>query len=196
MQHTRQHTRIGALLALIVSCLLGHAAGAEPCSTIVDLKQAALRTGQLTEMMSATHLAGLDDPEVDVGPLTLLAPTDEAFRALPAGFRARLLAPENRQHLVALLMHHAVMGEFSFERLKKARAPEFTIPTVDAGEVLVSIRPGMTIEGAKLVEANIQATNGIIHLIDRVLIPPSVKAALWDDNEVAPRTDKLAEHAE
>lgn len=186
--------RKSATLSLLFFVLFAGAAAAESCTTVVDLKRAAERTGQLTEMAAITKLAGLDDPEIDIGPLTLFAPTDDAFNALPAGFRARLLAPENREHLVALLMHHAVMGEYSFERLKKARVPEFTVPSVDAGEVLVSRERGLTVEGAKFVEANIIATDGIIHLIDKVLIPPSVKAALWDDAETAGKPEKLAEH--
>lgn len=188
------HIQKSATLTFLFLILFAGAAAAESCSTLVDLKRTAERTGRLTEMAAATKLAGLDDPQVDIGPLTLFAPTDDAFNALPSGFRARLLAPENREHLVALLMHHAVMGEYSFERLKKARAPEFTVPAVDAGEVLVSRGNGLSVEGAKFVEANIVATDGIIHLIDKVLIPPSVKAALWDDNEVAGKPEKFAEH--
>ncbi len=183
------------LTAALVLFVVAGAARAEPqsgnCRRLLNLKGMAEQTGVLTEMAAATRLAGLDGGGIDIGELTLLAPTDEAFRALPAGFRKRLLAPENREHLTALLMHHAVVGAYSFDRLKAARAPEFTIPTVDADGVLVSIRNGVSIEGARLVEADIRATDGIIHLIDRVLIPPSVKAALWDRDDNTPAA-KLA----
>lgn len=190
----RQLSRaICALLATISLVSASHAA--ETCVTLVNLKRTAERTGVLREMAAATRLAGLDDPEVDVGPLTLLAPTDEAFHALPKGFRDRLLAPENREHLTALLMHHALLGEYSTERLRRAKVRNFTVQAVDASEVEVFTDRGIVIEGAKLVEADIRATDGIIHLIDKVLIPPSVRDALWDETEMeAP--DELAEHAE
>jgi uncharacterized surface protein with fasciclin (FAS1) repeats len=205
----RQHTRAGAALPiLLILAIAGLVAppSARParageaaalsCSSLVDLKRTAERTGVLMEMAAATRLAGLDDPEVDVGPLTLLAPTDKAFNALPKGFRERLLAPENRQHLTALLMHHAVLGEFPTERLRRAKAKNFTIQAVDASEIEIFTNRGIQIESAKLVEADIRATDGIIHLIDKVLIPPSVKAALWDETEVGVEPEKLAEAAE
>lgn len=176
-----------AVLVLVLASNLASAgSGDGNCARILDLKRTAEQTGVLKEMSAATKLAGLGASGVDIGQLTLFAPTDTAFNALPAGFRKRLLAPENRAHLTALLMHHAVLGEYSFDRLRKARAPEFTIPAVDATGVLVSIRNGISIEGARLVEADVRATNGIIHLIDRVLIPPEVKAALWEPADGAP----------
>jgi uncharacterized surface protein with fasciclin (FAS1) repeats len=175
------------LILALAPTVAGAAPGEENCSSrILDLKRTAEQTGVLKEMAAATKLAGLGESGVDIGPLTIFAPTDEAFNALPEGFRRRLLAPENRAHLTALLMHHAVLGEYTFERLRKARAPEFTVPAVDASGVQVSIRRGLSIEGAHLIEADIRATNGIIHLIDRVLVPPEVKAALWDPADDAP----------
>lgn len=192
MHHLPIVRAFALLLTLIMPGLTSGAARAETCGSIVDLKRTAEKTGRLTHMAAATKLAGLDDPEIDIGPLTLFAPTDEAFEALPEGFRQRLLAPENRQHLVALLMHHAVVGEYPLERLRKARAPDFTIPTVDADGMLISRRHGLSVEGARVVEANILATDGMLHLIDKVLIPPSVRAALWHDGKFAEQPRKLA----
>ncbi len=88
----------------------GQHAAAEPVEApkVMNLKEAAAATGLLAKMTEATKLAGLDNPEVDVGPLTLLAPSDEAFNALPQETRDKLLAPENRALLTDLLLYHAV----------------------------------------------------------------------------------------
>lgn len=183
----RAAAAIAAILALSPNVM--PAALAQSCATVVNLKQTAERTGVLKEMAAVTHLAGLDDTGVDIGALTLLAPTDAAFNALPQGFRERLLAPENRQHLTALLMHHAVLGEYPVERLKKAKATNFTIPAVDGSGVEIFTGRGLSVEGARLIEADIRATDGIIHLIDKVLIPPSVMAAIGGEDF---QPDKIA----
>lgn len=143
-----------------------------------DLKAAAAATGMLGEMTAITKLAGLDNAEVDVGPLTLFAPSDCAFRALPESIRARLVRPENRDLLVQMLLHHAVPGEFPTERLLKARAKHYAVDAIDGSEVEVTIRRGLDIEGARIIRPDIMATDGIIHVIDRVLMPDHVLAAL------------------
>jgi uncharacterized surface protein with fasciclin (FAS1) repeats len=185
-----------ALCAFLTLTLVSMPASADDgtCQTLVNLKRAAERTGVLTEMAAATHLAGLDGGDIDIGPLTLLAPTDDAFKALPRGFRDRLLAPENREHLTALLMHHALLGEYDTDRLRRAKVSNYTVQAVDASEVEVFTDRGILFESAKIVEGDIRATDGVIHLIDTVLIPPSVKEALWDDAE-ASQPDQLAEVA-
>ena len=126
-----------AVLALFtLSLMAGTAAAADgTCHTLVNLKRTAERTGVLKEMAAATKLAGLDGGDIDIGPLTLLAPTDDAFNALPKGFRERLLAPENSDLLMQLLMHHALLGEYDTERLRKARVKNYTVPAVDGSEV-------------------------------------------------------------
>ncbi len=186
-----------AVLALFsLSLVAGTAAAADgTCHTLVNLKRTAERTGVLKEMAAATKLAGLDGGDVDIGPLTLLAPTDDAFNALPKGFRERLLAPENSEHLTRLLLHHALMGEYDTERLRKARVKNYTVPAVGGSEVEVWTNRGIIFEGAKIIEGDIRATDGIIHLIDTVLIPPSVMDALWDESEVVDH-NQFAEVAE
>ncbi len=148
-----------------------------------NLKQAADATGVLGRMMHATKLAGLDDPDIDVGPLTLLAPSDAAFEALPKEIRDRLLAPENRAHLTDLLLHHAIPGLYPTERLLKARVRTYTIGAIDGSEVLIrkSRKTGeIDVAGARIVQADVTATDGIIHVIDKVLIPPHVLEALMN----------------
>lgn len=158
-------------------------AAAPPAETpkVMNLKEAAAATGVLAKMTEATKLAGLDDPEIDVGPLTLLAPSDEAFNALPQGIREKLLAPENRALLTDLLLYHAVPGLYSTERLLKAKVRNYTISAIDGSELEINKRMKtgeIDIAGAKIVRSDVTASDGIIHVIDKVLIPPSVLAAL------------------
>jgi uncharacterized surface protein with fasciclin (FAS1) repeats len=147
---------------------------------VMTLKEAAAATGMLVKMTEATKLAGLDDPEVDVGPLTLLAPSDEAFNALPQEIRDRLLAPENRALLTDLLLYHAIPGLYPTERLLKAKVRNYTISAIEGSSIEINKRMktgDIEIAGAKIVRSEI-ASDGIIHVIDKVLIPPAVMSAL------------------
>lgn len=173
------------LAAPITPCVDGsqqHAA-APPAEApkVMNLKEAAAATGMLAKMTEATKLAGLDDPEVDVGPLTLLAPSDEAFNALPQDIRDKLLAPENRALLTDLLLYHAIPGLYPTERLLKAKVRNYTISAIDGSalEIHKRMKTGeIDIAGAKIVRSDVTASDGIIHVIDKVLIPPAVMAAL------------------
>ena len=158
-------------------------AAASPASApkAMNLKEAAAATGMLARMTEATKLAGLDDPEVDVGPLTLLAPSDEAFNSLPQEMRERLLAPENRALLTDLLLYHAVPGLYPTERLLNAKVRNYTISAIDGSTIEINKRRKtgeIDIAGAKIVRSDVTATDGIIHVIDKVLIPPAVMEAL------------------
>lgn len=177
-----------SLVGFIGLCAVTQATAQQNCS-YENLKATAARTGVLNRMMEATRLAGLDDPEVNLGQMTLLAPTDAAFDALPPEFQTRLLAPENREHLTTLLMHHAFLGEYPTARLLKAKVKDYTIEAVDGSQVEVLIRRDIKIAGATIVRSDIMASDGIIHLIDKVIIPPSVLAALSAD----PAPSSLAE---
>ena len=161
----------------------GQHAAATPAEApkVMNLKEAAAATGVLARMTEATKLAGLDDPEINVGPLTLLAPSDEAFDALPQGIREKLLAPENRALLTDLLLYHAIPGLYPTERLLKAKVRNYTISAIDGSEIEINKRMKtgeIDIAGAKIVRSDVIASDGIIHVIDKVLIPPSVLAAL------------------
>jgi uncharacterized surface protein with fasciclin (FAS1) repeats len=155
---------------------------------VMTLKEAAAATGMLVKMTEATKLAGLDDPEVDVGPLTLLAPSDEAFNALPQDIRDKLLAPENRALLTDLLLFHAVPGLYPTERLLKAKVRNYTISAIDGSSLEINKRMKtgeIDIAGAKIVRSE-TASDGIIHVIDKVLIPPAVMAALTAPPSIEP----------
>lgn len=158
-----------------------HAAGPPAeAPKVMNLKEAAAATGMLMKMTEATKLAGLDNPEVDVGPLTLLAPSDDAFNALPQDIRDKLLAPENRALLTDLLLYHAVPGLYPAERLLKAKVRNYTISAIEGSPIEINKRMKtgeINIAGARIIRSEI-ASDGIIHVIDKVLIPPAVMAAL------------------
>ena len=169
----------GGVLTAAALCLYAPAARSGDCMMEKpDLKAAAEQSGMLGQMMAATKLAGLDDPEVKVGPLTLFAPSDDAFNALPEALRKKLLAPENKDQLASVLMHHAVPGEFPTARLLNASARHYAVDAIDGTLVEITTRHGLDVSGAKIVKPDIIASDGIIHIIDKVLIPPSVLAAL------------------
>ncbi len=190
--------RLWRVLALALVCSAGFlisppAVQAGDCSLEKqNLKEAAKGTGMLAQMMNATKLAGLDDPEVDVGPLTLFAPSDDAFLALPEELRAKLLAPENRDHLAAVLLHHAVPGEFPTARLLNASARHYAVDAIDGSLVEITTRRGLDVSGARIVKGDIIATDGIIHIIDKVLIPASVLAEL--DRQPVPTKVAVSNH--
>lgn len=146
-----------------------------------NLKQAAVASGKLARMIEVTKLAGLDNPESDPGPLTLLAPSDEAFNSLPKDIRDRLLAPENRGLLTDLLLYHALPGLYPTDRLLKARVPNYTVEAIGGDEIEITKNrrtKEIDIAGAHILQPDIIASDGIIHVIDKVLIPPSVMEVL------------------
>lgn len=146
-----------------------------------NLKQAAVASGKLSRMIEVTKLAGLDNPEVDPGPLTLLAPSDEAFNSLPKDIRDRLLDPENRGLLTDLLLYHALPGLYPTERLLNARVRNYTVEAIGGDELEITKNrrtKEIDIAGAHILQSDIIASDGIIHVIDKVLIPPSVMEVL------------------
>lgn len=145
----------------------------------MNLKAAAAKTGVLTHMIAATKLAGLDRDDIKIGPLTLFAPTDCAFNALAPDIRTKLLAPENVGLLTRVLMHHAVVGEYPTDRLLRAKTKNYMISAVDQTELEIYVGArGLDVDEGRIIRGDIIATDGIIHLIDRVLIPADVMADL------------------
>lgn len=153
-----------------------------------DLKTLAAETGLLNRMTEIKKLAGLDGAGANVAYLTIFAPSDAAFEALPANIREKLLAPENKTLLADVLMHHAVIGYYSTRILRKAKAKHYGIEAVDGTLIEFTTRKGVDVSGAKIVKADIRASNGVLHVIDKVLIPDHIMAKL----EGAPPDRQLA----
>lgn len=177
----RQAFRTWFSIAALTLAAPQFAAAEEAGLVLVDLKTAAAQSGLLSRMAEIKTLAGLDGASTGDIKLTIFAPSDEAFAALPEDFKTAILKPENRALLADLLLHHAVIGEYPTERLLKASARHYGVEAVDGSLIEFTVRPrtgNIDIHGAKVVRSDILASNGILHIIDKVLIPRSVIKAL------------------
>ena len=119
-------------------------------------------------LVKALEAAGLDKELRGPGPFTLLAPSEEAFAKLSAGELDRLLKPESKEKLRAILSYHVIPGKVAAEDLADMKS----VPTIDGRRLQVRMKEGMiAVDGAMVVEVNIEATNGVIHVVDGVLRP-------------------------
>ena len=134
--------------------------------TIVDVAVAA---GNFTTLVAAVTAADLVETLSGTGPFTVFAPTDEAFAALPAGVLDALLLPENKAVLAQILTYHVVSG-----MVMAADVTDSDVATVEGQTVKLSTMGGVTVNGAKVVAPDVMASNGVIHAIDAVILPPGV----------------------
>ena len=156
-----------ALMGLALSLTFAGAAGADslPDKDIVDT---AVSAGSFKTLVAAVQAAGLVDVLKSDGPLTVFAPTDEAFAKLPAGTVENLLKPENKDKLVAVLTYHVVAGRVTSEKVAGMRSAK----TVNGQELKITNKDGgVMIDNAHVVAADIPASNGVIHVIDAVVLP-------------------------
>jgi uncharacterized surface protein with fasciclin (FAS1) repeats len=134
-----------------------------------DIVDIAVSAGQFKTLVAAVTAAGLVDTLKSKGPFTVFAPTDAAFAKLPAGTVESLLKPENKSKLVAILTYHVVPGKVMSADIA---GKKLTVATVQGGKINVNAMSGVMINGAKVVSADIAASNGVIHVIDKVILPP------------------------
>jgi len=132
-----------------------------------DIVETAAAAGQFKTLLAAAKAAGLVDALKGKGPLTVFAPNDEAFAKVPKGVIDELLKPENRETLRAVLSYHVVPGKI----LLGEQAPA----TLDGRPLAIKTAGAFEVNGAKVVASDIAAANGVIHVIDAVLIPPAKK---------------------
>ncbi|WP_181699221.1 fasciclin domain-containing protein [Chthonobacter albigriseus] len=156
--------------AILASALaFAFSAGTASAANIVETAKSA---GTFNTLLAAAQAAGLADALASPGPLTVFAPTDEAFAKLPAGTVENLLKPENKDQLVAVLSYH-VVGRNLESNMLPGRA--IHVRTIKAGGDrtlrVEKSASGVTIDGANVVTADIAADNGVIHVIDSVLLP-------------------------
>ena len=134
--------------------------------TVVDV---AAKNGSFNTLVAAIKAAGLVETLSGKGPFTILAPTDEAFAKLPAGTLEMLLKPENKKQLVDILTYHVVPGVAAYS---DAVVKMTEVPTVLGSPVAVKVVDGkVMLNGAKVVAVDVEASNGVIHVIDTVLLP-------------------------
>lgn len=133
-----------------------------------DIVAVAQSAGQFNTLLAAATAAGLVDALRGDGPLTVFAPTDAAFAALPHGTVDRLLRPENRDELRALLTYHVVAGRVTSDQLAGRTAAPVTL---NGAILAVDGRQGVKVNDATVIAADVAADNGVIHVIDAVLMP-------------------------
>jgi uncharacterized surface protein with fasciclin (FAS1) repeats len=133
-----------------------------------DIVDTAVAAGSFNTLAAALTAAGLVETLKGPGPFTVFAPTDEAFKALPAGTVDELLKPENKDKLVAVLTYHVVPGKVMSTDLSNGMKAK----TVQGAEVTIMTEGGVMVNDAKVTQADIEASNGVIHVIDKVILPP------------------------
>jgi len=139
-----------------------------------DIVDTAVGAGSFKTLVAAVKAAGLVETLKGEGPFTVLAPTDEAFAKLPVGTVESLLKPENKDKLVAILKYHVIAGKALAADVVKLDGQ--AVKTVEGDAVKVAVKDGkVTIDGANVVKTDIECSNGVIHVIDTVLLPPSAK---------------------
>jgi uncharacterized surface protein with fasciclin (FAS1) repeats len=157
------------LRAMIVGSMMISAIpfGAARADDIVDT---AVKAGSFKTLVAAVKAAGLVDTLKGPGPFTVFAPTDAAFKKLPAGTVDGLLKSANKAKLAAILTYHVVPGKVKAASLVGKR---LSVATVQGQKVRIDGRHGVKVNGAKVVKADIVTDNGVIHVIDSVLLPPA-----------------------
>lgn len=155
-------TVLAGIFALAFSASV-HAAGHSK-----DIVETAVEAGSFETLVAAVAAADLVETLKSEGPFTVFAPTDEAFAALPAGTVEDLLKPENKAKLVSILTYHVLPGKVMAADIagKKMMAA-----TVEGSEIDVNAMGGVMINDATVVTADVEASNGVIHVIDKVLLP-------------------------
>lgn len=133
-----------------------------------DIVDTAVGAGSFTTLVAAVQAAGLVDTLKGEGPFTVFAPTDDAFAALPAGTVEELLKPENKEQLVAVLTYHVIPGKVMAADIA---GKKMDVETVQGSSAMVDATDGVMIDGAKVVQADVEASNGVIHVIDAVILP-------------------------
>ena len=134
-----------------------------------DLVDTAVSAGQFKTLAAALEAAGLIDALKGAGPFTVFAPTDEAFAKLPAGTLESLLKPENKEKLKSILLYHVVSGNVPASEVAKLNGR--SVKTLQGSSVKVKTNHGVMVGNAKVVQTDVMASNGVIHVIDTVLIP-------------------------
>ena len=152
------------------SCLLSLALWAAPASAgdQADIVDTAVAAGSFKTLATALGQAGLVEALKGPGPFTVFAPTDEAFAKLPKGTLESLLQPGSKATLQAILKHHVVAGRVGSKEVTGLKFAQ----TLSGQRVDIATQGGVQVDGANVVKADIACTNGVIHVIDTVILPP------------------------
>lgn len=142
---------------------------AEPVApALVDIVDTAAAAGSFTKLIAAAQAAGIVDALKGPGPITVFAPNDEAFAKIPAADLEGLLKPESKDKLAAILKHHVIQGAVA----SSAITGPMEVDTLNADKLKIELVDGkVVVGGATVVGADVQASNGVIHVVDTVIIP-------------------------
>jgi transforming growth factor-beta-induced protein len=133
-----------------------------------NIVQVASKAGSFGTLLAAAKAAGLVGALEGEGPLTVFAPTDDAFANLPAGTVESLLKPENKEQLKSILLYHVVEGKVTSDQVVKLSSAE----TLQGQKAKISVKDGKVyVDGAQVIKADVEASNGVIHVIDSVILP-------------------------
>jgi transforming growth factor-beta-induced protein len=158
-------TRFALILAVLLSTAAIKAGAADK-----DIIDTAVAAGSFNTLATALQAADLIDALKGEGPFTVFAPTDDAFKKLPAGTLESLLKPENKEKLRAILTYHVVSGRVTAAQAMKLSSAK----TLNGQNVTISTHDGtLMVNKAKVTKADISASNGVIHVIDAVILPGS-----------------------
>jgi uncharacterized surface protein with fasciclin (FAS1) repeats len=153
------------VFAVAAVAIRGARAQEKPSKDIVDT---AVDAGSFKTLVAAVKAAGLADTLKGAGPFTVFAPTDEAFAKLPPGTLESLLKPENKEKLAGILTYHVVAGKDMAADVTKAKS----LKTVNGQDLTVEVKDGKAyVNNAQIVKTDIATTNGVIHVIDAVVLP-------------------------
>ncbi len=142
---------------------------AEKAAASQNIVETAVAAGSFKTLVAAVKAAGLVETLSGTGPFTVFAPTDEAFAKLPAGTLDDLLKPENKEKLAGILTYHVVAGKVMAADVKAGE-----VATVNGAKATIAVTAdGVTIDKAKVVKTDIATSNGVIHVIDSVILPPT-----------------------
>jgi len=162
-------SRIKSLMLVAVAVLMFGSvqafSGSDKNKDIVDTAAAA---GSFNTLVAAVQAAGLEETLRGEGPFTVFAPTDEAFAALPEGTVENLLKPENKDQLIAILTYHVVPGKVTSKDVVKVKEAK----SVNGKGIPIAVNDGkVNVDNATVVQVDIMASNGVIHVIDAVMLP-------------------------
>lgn len=157
-------------VVLIAATLASPAIAGHHGEVKMDIVDTAASAGTFNTLIAAAKAAGLVGALKGDGPLTVFAPTDDAFSALPAGTIQSLLEPENKSQLANILKYHVISGKIGSEALADGVRLE-TLAGIDAS--ISKTEGGFNIENARIVATDINTSNGVVHVIDRVILPPT-----------------------
>lgn len=165
---------LGSLLPLAAALLIASPAAAQQMASAgydrndKDIVETAISAGSFETLVAAVKAAGLVETLQGEGPFTVFAPTDEAFAKLPEGTVETLLKPENRDHLIAVLTYHVVPGKYE---AKDVVGKEY-LKSAQGQKIMIKVKDGKAYaDNARIIKTDVQTSNGVIHVIDSVILP-------------------------